>query len=135
MILLYYYCTYHSEQAQSFLRNLLSFFLKTTQFAYNRTFYQQVFGTAMGSPVSAVITNIVMEHLEQRALTSEVAKALCSLFWKRYVDDVISVVSGNEGERPFNSIEPSIQFALERERDRHLERSKKVNNLERYPRN
>ena len=86
----------------------------------------------MGSPVSAVITNIVMEHLEQRALATSPVK---SLFWKRYVDDVISVVSGNEGERPFNSIEPSIQFALERERDRHLERSKKVNNLERYPRN
>ena len=33
--------------------HLLSFCLKTTQFAYNGTYYQQVFGTAMGSPVSA----------------------------------------------------------------------------------
>ena len=36
--------------------HLLSFCLKTTQFTYNGTYYQQVFGTAMGSPVSAVIT-------------------------------------------------------------------------------
>ena len=36
--------------------NLLSFCLKTTQFAY--TYYRHVFGTAMGSPVSAVIANI-----------------------------------------------------------------------------
>ena len=41
--------------------HLLSFCLKTTQFTYNDTYYQQVFGTAMGSPVSAVIANMVME--------------------------------------------------------------------------
>ena len=105
---------YRNEQAQPFSRNLLSFFLKTTQFAYNRIYYQQVFGTAM---VSAVITNIVMEDLEQRALATSPVKPL---FWKRYVDDVISTVSGNEGGRPLNLIEPSIQFTLERERDRHL---------------
>ena len=39
--------------------HLLSFCLKTTQFTYNGTYYQQVFGTAMGSPVSAVIANMV----------------------------------------------------------------------------
>ena len=32
--------------------HLLSFCLKTTQFAYNGTYYQQGFGKAMGSPVS-----------------------------------------------------------------------------------
>ena len=41
--------------------HLLSFCLKTTQFTYNGTYYQQVFGTAMGSPVSAVIANMVMK--------------------------------------------------------------------------
>ena len=46
---------------------LLSFWLKTTQFTYNVTYYQQVFGTAMGSPVSTVIANMVMEDMEQRA--------------------------------------------------------------------
>ena len=100
--------------------HLLSFCLKTTQFAYNGTYYQQVFGTAMGLPVPAVIANMVMEDVEQRALATSPVKPF---FWKRYVDDVISAVSGYKAEcllSPLNSIEPSIQFTLEREKDRHL---------------
>ena len=83
------------------------------------TYYQQVFGTAMGSPVSAVIANMVMEDVEQRALATSPVKPF---FWKRYVDDVISAVSGNEAERllsHLNSVEPSIQFTLEREKNRY----------------
>ena len=102
------------------LIDLLSFCLNTTQFAYNGTYYQQVFGTAMGSPVSAVIANMVMEDVEQRALASSPVQPL---FWKRYVDDVISAVSGNEAEcllSHLNSVEPSIQFTIERENDRRL---------------
>ena len=87
---------------------------------YNGTYYQQVFGTAMGSPGSAVIANMVMEDVEQRALATSPVKPF---FCKRYVDYVISAVSGNEAERllsQLNSVEPSIQFTLEREKDTHL---------------
>ena len=102
------------------ISHLLSFCLKTTQFIYNGTFYQQVFGTAIGSPVSAVIANMVMEDVEQRTLATSLVKPF---FWKRYVDDIISAVSGNEAERllsHLNSVEPSIRFTIEREKDRHL---------------
>ena len=82
--------------------------------------YQQVFGTAMGSPVSAVIANLVMEDVEQSALAS-VPVSLS--FWKRFVDDVISAVSSNEIDillQHLNYIEPSIQFTVEREINGHL---------------
>ena len=46
--------------------NLLSFCFKTTQFAYNGTYYQRVFGTDMGSPVSAVIANMVIKTSSKR---------------------------------------------------------------------
>ena len=74
----------------------------------------------MGSLVSAVIANMVMEDVEQRALATSLVKPF---FWKRYVDDIISAVSGNEAERllsHLDSVELSIQITLEREKDRHL---------------
>ena len=37
------------------ITDLLSFCLNTTQFVFEGPYYKQVFGTAMGSPVSAVI--------------------------------------------------------------------------------
>ena len=43
------------------------------------------------------------------------------LFWKRYVDDVISAVSANEVARflsDLNSVEPSIQFTFKRKNER-----------------
>ena len=65
--------------------------VKTTQFAYSGNYYQQVFGTAMGSPISAVVANMVMEDVEQMALATSPVKPF---FWKRYVNDFISAVSG-----------------------------------------
>ena len=65
----------------------------TTYFVFEGTYYQQVFGTAMGSPVSAVIGNLVMEDVEQRALMSAPVNPS---FWKRFVDDVIFATSENE---------------------------------------
>ena len=72
-----------------FLIDLLSFCLNKIFFVYDGTYYKHVFGPALGSPVSAVIANLVMEDVEQRALASSPVKPL---FWKRYVDGVISAV-------------------------------------------
>ena len=58
--------------------------------------------------------------MEQRASATSSVKPF---FLKRYVNDVISVVSGNEVEclsSHLNSVKPSIQITLEHEKDRHL---------------
>lgn len=49
---------------------LLSFCLQTTGFIFNVVSCRQVFGIAVGSPVSAVMANTVMEEVEQRALST-----------------------------------------------------------------
>ena len=54
--------------------HLLSFYLKTTQFAYSGTYYQKIFGVAVGSPVSAVMANMVMKDMDQRALATSPVK-------------------------------------------------------------
>ena len=102
------------------ITDLLSFCLNTTQFVLEGTYYQQVFGTTMGSPVSAHIANYVMEDVEHRALTTALVSPS---FWKQFVDDVISAVSQNEIVvllQHLNSIETSIQFTIERETDGKL---------------
>ena len=68
------------------LVSLLRLCLSSTTFYYNGTVYQQIFGTAMGSPVSVVVANIVMEHIEDLALSTSLVP---TVFWKRYMDDIL----------------------------------------------
>ena len=62
---------------------LLELCLNATYLQFNQICYQQRQGTAMGSPVSVTIANLVMEDVEQRALSS--FSSTKPLFWKRYV--------------------------------------------------
>ena len=50
--------------------SLLEFCLDAIYFLFRGKYYQQMFDTAMGSPVSVTVANMVMEHVEQRALSS-----------------------------------------------------------------
>ena len=49
---------------------LLEFCVKSTYFSFQGRFYQQLEGTAMGSPISPIIANLFMEDLETRALNT-----------------------------------------------------------------
>ena len=44
--------------------------LNDTNFTFRGQHYQQIFGTAMGSPVSVVAANVVMEDIEEKAIRS-----------------------------------------------------------------
>ena len=82
--------------------------------------YKQVRGTTMGSPVSMVAANLVMEDVKERALESFPSPPR---FWKRYIDDTFTAFP-NTIITPFldhlNGIEPSIKFTVEEERDGQL---------------
>ena len=53
------------------IMKLLEFVLDNNYFVYQGTHYKQVFGCPMGSPVSAILANLVMEHIEEEALNTE----------------------------------------------------------------
>jgi len=89
--------------------------LESTFLHFRGKNYKQVFGTAMGSPVSAVVANIVMEDIESRAIkTSFCAPRL----WKRYVDDTFVLIEqrhlANFADH-INKVDSSIKFTMETE--------------------
>ena len=83
-------------------------------------YYRQTFGTAMGSPVSVTVANIVMEEIEQLDLSSFHPPPR---FWKRYVDDTCTVLprgSVTDFHQHLNGINQHIQFTVDEEKDRCL---------------
>jgi len=70
---------------------LLEFILSTTYFTFRGQLYRQKFGTALGSPVSPLVANMYMEHLEEK-LQSTAPLELKAKLWKRYVDDILEVI-------------------------------------------
>ncbi|XP_072033374.1 uncharacterized protein [Amphiura filiformis] len=100
---------------------LLDFILSTTYFAFRGKIYRQLFGAAMGSPVSPLAANIFMEHLEEAAIATAPMNCKPKL-WKRYVDDILEVVN-KDAVLPLtnhlNEIDDtnSIKFTFEEEKD------------------
>ena len=73
--------------------DLLNLGLTSTYFQYNGKHYKQLHGTAMGSPVSVVVAEIVMQNIEESALST--CRQTIPL-WLRYVDDTFTAVQHDE---------------------------------------
>jgi len=50
--------------------DLFDLCLTSTYFQYNGKHYKELHGTAMGWPASVVVAEIVMQHVEKRALAT-----------------------------------------------------------------
>ena len=99
---------------------LLNLCLTSTYFQYNGKHYKQLHGTAMGSPVSVVVAEIVMQHVEERALAT--CRQTIPL-WLRYVDDTITAVHKDEIDAfhdHLNEQNADIQFTEEIEENGKL---------------
>ena len=99
---------------------LLKVCLECTYFVYDGTFYQQIYGAAMGSPVSPIVCNLYMEQLELRAIASAPHPPL---WWYRYVDDTHTKLKkcyAQEFTDHINSLDPDIKFTTEGEENRAL---------------
>ena len=98
----------------------LRFVLTSTFFTFDGTIYKQLFGTPMGSPLSPIIADIVMQDLEDGLIDS--VDLMISTYY-RYVDDILLVAPENNIERileSFNKLHDRIKFTCERETNRSL---------------
>ncbi|XP_046629061.1 uncharacterized protein LOC124309441 [Neodiprion virginianus] len=97
------------------LINALNICVKATIFKFNNTNYAQTYGLPMGSPLSPILSDLVMDDLEQCCI-KKLDFALP--FYLRYVDDIITVAPNDKIEtllEVFNSFHPRLQFTIEPE--------------------
>ncbi|BHF60302.1 hypothetical protein SprV_0100326600 [Sparganum proliferum] len=102
---------------QTHVIELLELCLRTF-FTFNNRVYEQKKGTPMGSPLSGVIAEAVLQRLERLVFRSYSPK-----FWARYVDDTFVVIKRNDVQDfkvLLNSIFPHIQFTMEEEDNNQL---------------
>ena len=113
-------CSRSSSLSPEEVETLLSFCLNVTYLAYRGDFFQQTFAKQWVAPVSVTVANLVMEDVEQRALSTYHSPPP---FWKRYLDDTCTALAADEVHifhDHLNSIEPSMQFTFETETEGKL---------------
>ena len=105
---------------------LLEFTLTNCIFCFNKKFYKQLQGAAMGSPVSSVIANIYMECFESLAIP---AYPTLIKWWFRYVDDVQSTTRKDQ----VNQLPRTPQFHRSTHQIHHRTPRNRWTPLPRYP--
>lgn len=105
----------HCQLPKDTFLELLQFVFNSTVFTFNGQFYQQIFGVSMGSDVSPIVAQWVMDYI----VTEAIKKLPFRLpFLRKYVDDIITSIPISSSHivlQKFNSIHPKIQFTIEEE--------------------
>lgn len=99
---------------------LIEFCFDSGYFVFNKKFYLQKEGCAMGSPASPSLAIIAVDYVISKAL--ELLEFEVPVF-KAYVDDLFTAVPRDQVDltlNKFNSIDNDIQFTVEIENDRCL---------------
>ena len=93
---------------------LVKLCIKDCVFTFNGSYYRQIFGMAMGNPLSPLLSNIYMEFFESRLIPPI---WMSQISWFRYVDDILVVFKKNLNIDNFldviNNLVPSIKFTTE----------------------
>ncbi|XP_062703586.1 uncharacterized protein LOC134286038 [Aedes albopictus] len=92
--------------------------LEASFFQYEGKFYCQTTGVPMGSPLSPVVANLIMEKVEQDAITRLEENNITLSIYRRYVDDCFIVGRREDVEKvveQFNVIDEKLQFTVEEE--------------------
>lgn len=102
---------------QIFLELVRFCMIECNYFLYNGIFYQQIFGTAMGSPLSAVLAILLLDDLIE---TKSILFPCEPVFFVKYVDDFLTLIPMeliDEFLNILNGYDDRIKFTHEVERD------------------
>ena len=91
---------------------MAEFVLKNNYFEFDRSVYQQVSGTAIGTKFAPPYACIFMDRLENEFLDTQILKPLV---WLRYIDDIVFIWTDSEEELKkfmgeLNSFDTNIKF-------------------------
>ena len=93
--------------SSTLLKKLILLVLKSNIFKFGTAFYQQIKGTAMGTPMAPNYANLFMDKFETNILKSYYKKTgIRPLIWVRFIDDIFFIWT--EGEQSLNEF---IEFA------------------------
>ena len=91
---------------------LLSLILHNNFFSFRDTFFHQVSGTAMGTPVAVCYANIFMYQMVDKILQQMPGV----LFYGRYIDDIFCILANDTDSHSFinrlQSLHPSLHFTV-----------------------
>ncbi|BHF73756.1 hypothetical protein SprV_0401683900 [Sparganum proliferum] len=93
--------------------------LKGTYFTFDGTIYEQVRGTLMGSPITGLIAEAVLQRPESLVFRHHRPKS-----WARYVDDNFVIIERDQVltfKEHLNAVFPDIQFTMEEEEEEEEE--------------
>ena len=102
------------------LMELLDLCLNSTFFGFRSRIYHQKKGTPMGSPISVVVSEIVLQSFEKSLFLLPIDHVK---FFARYVDDVISIIKKRMLQDFFDLLNQKgqfLQFTLEEEQNGSL---------------
>ena len=110
----------HTNIPLNELHNAIDFFHNHTYLQFNGQYYQQIYGSPMGSAVSSIFADLVLADLEEHCLSQLDFKPI---FFVRYVDDILTCIPTDKTEHilnTFNSYHSRLQFTHELETDNSI---------------
>ena len=88
--------------------------LENNCFQFLNSYYKQVNGTAMGSPMAPAYSNIFMSYLWENKIAPNLP--ITPIWLRRYMDDIITILTDDDAHVPLetylNSCHPRVKFTV-----------------------
>ncbi|XP_062704649.1 uncharacterized protein LOC134286954 [Aedes albopictus] len=99
---------------------IVEYCMEASYFCFEGRYFKQTYGTAMGSPLSPIVADIVLDSVIKTAMNSLPFEIT---IFRKYVDDIFMAIPRECVQQvldAFNRIEPRLQFTTEEEKENRL---------------